>query len=198
MKKILLLTIAFVLAGLYSFAQWEWQNPSPQGSWLNSVVFTDVNTGYAVGDWGTIIKTINGGTTWITQPSGTSENLNSVFFTDSNTGYVVGSGGTILKTTNGGGPAVGINEPPRQTNNLQNSLKIYPNPATDKITIEPSEADIIMNGTVSVYGMTGQQIVKQHVPGQRLELNVSALPVGIYFVRMVNNEKIEFGKFIKE
>ncbi|MEI7982717.1 MAG: T9SS type A sorting domain-containing protein, partial [Bacteroidota bacterium] len=60
------------------------------------------NTGYSIGDYGTILKTVNGGTTWVTLSSGTTYPLYSVFFTNKNTGYVVGYLGTILKTTNGG------------------------------------------------------------------------------------------------
>jgi photosystem II stability/assembly factor-like uncharacterized protein len=69
---------------------------------LNTIYFTDANTGYAVGDSGIIIKTINGGVSWTVQPSGTASHLMSVYFTDANTGYVVGDNGIILKTTTGG------------------------------------------------------------------------------------------------
>ena len=69
---------------------------------LWSVYFPDSNTGYAVGDGGTIIKTINGGTNWTAQTSGTLYTLRSIYFTDTNTGYTVADGGTILKTINGG------------------------------------------------------------------------------------------------
>ncbi len=80
-----------------------WNNPTNGTSnQLNSVCFTDANTGYAVGYYGTILKTINGGTNWITQTTGTTNYLYSVYFTDVNTGYAVGQNGTILKTVNGG------------------------------------------------------------------------------------------------
>jgi photosystem II stability/assembly factor-like uncharacterized protein len=69
---------------------------------LNSVYFTDANTGYTVGYSGTILKTINGGATWTEQTSGTTQILTSVFFTDANTGYIAGWDGTILKTVNAG------------------------------------------------------------------------------------------------
>ena len=64
MKKTLFLSIVLFLTGFSSFAQWEWQNPLPQGNTLNSVYFTDASTGYAVGVVGTILKTIDGGATW--------------------------------------------------------------------------------------------------------------------------------------
>ena len=66
-----------------------------------SVYFTDANTGWAVGEVGTILKTSDGGTTWSPQTSGTPNGLTSVYFTDANTGWAVARG-TILKTTDGG------------------------------------------------------------------------------------------------
>lgn len=66
---------------------------------LMSVVFTDTDTGYAVGGLSsTILKTVNGGTKWTIQKSLTSY-LNSVFFINSNIGYIAGGDGVILKTT---------------------------------------------------------------------------------------------------
>jgi photosystem II stability/assembly factor-like uncharacterized protein len=74
---------------------------------FNSVYFTSINIGYAVGSTlpGTdspILKTINGGLTWDTLSSGTANILFSVFFMNTDTGYIVGSTGTILKTVDGG------------------------------------------------------------------------------------------------
>lgn len=69
---------------------------------LNSVYFADANTGYAVGQGGTILKTGNGGRTWDQINSGTKHDLNSVYFIDANNGYAVGQGGIILKTSSGG------------------------------------------------------------------------------------------------
>ena len=69
---------------------------------LFSVDFVDQNTGWAVGDGGTILKTTNGGTNWILQTSGTTFNLWSVDFVDQNIGWSVGGDGTILNTTDGG------------------------------------------------------------------------------------------------
>jgi len=86
-----------------SNAAWEWQNPLPQGSTLKSVYFIDNFVGYAVGYYGTIIKTTDGGNNWIAQSSGTTKSLYSVHFPlDATTGYTVGADGTIRKTTNGG------------------------------------------------------------------------------------------------
>lgn len=61
-----------------------------------------VNTGYAAGSGGTILKTTDWGTNWIALNSGTSNLLNSICFPSLNDGFAVGAAGTILKTTNGG------------------------------------------------------------------------------------------------
>lgn len=57
---------------------------------LNSIYCTDTDIGYTVGDYGTILKTNNGGTIWTALTSGVTYGLSSVFFTNADTGYVVG------------------------------------------------------------------------------------------------------------
>ena len=78
------------------------QTPNPNSIDYSSVFFVNTDTGYVVGGNGTILKTINGGSDWTTQLSGTSNWLGSVYFTDGNTGYAAGSQETILKTDDGG------------------------------------------------------------------------------------------------
>lgn len=69
---------------------------------LYAVSFSDNNIGTAVGDWGTIIRTSDGGETWEEQSSGVATHLRGVYFSDANTGTTVGLTGRILRTTNGG------------------------------------------------------------------------------------------------
>jgi len=69
---------------------------------LSGVHFPAVDTGYAVGNTGTILKTVDGGNVWSPQTSGTTSLLRSVQFIDTDTGYTVGASGKILKTINGG------------------------------------------------------------------------------------------------
>ncbi len=82
---------------------WSLQN-SGSANILRSVHFPDANTGWCVGNSGTILKTINGGENWISQTNGSSITLNSVFFVNTTTGWTTGpaTGSGIWKTTNGG------------------------------------------------------------------------------------------------
>ena len=98
-KKLLVLCLSKI--SIVALSQWTLQ-PSPTNKLLRSVYFPNKNIGYAVGNSGAIIKTVNGGINWTTQNSGTYWNLYSVFFTSVLNGYAVGDSGTIIKTVNGG------------------------------------------------------------------------------------------------
>jgi len=80
---------------------WQPQN-SGTINILLSACFVDQNTGWAVGEGGTILKTGDGGQNWQSQTSGTSANLNAIYTTDASTAWAVGDGGIILNTTDGG------------------------------------------------------------------------------------------------
>jgi len=92
MKNIALLFIAFLLFQPTMLAQqgWFWQSPLPTGYTLHSIDFVNATTGWAVGGMGTIVNTTDGGITWSTQISGTTERLFSVSFADANNGTAVG------------------------------------------------------------------------------------------------------------
>ena len=159
---------------------------------LESVHFTDANNGYAVGDCGIILKTINGGTNWNSDSSGTGAALYSIYFTSTDTGYVVGNGGIILKTTNGGGFPVGLPD----LLSKSNALNIYPNPATDKITIESSPTPT--PSQLSIMNLNGQVLITRQITEPKTHVDISMLPSGIYFVRIMGERTVEVGKFVKQ
>ncbi|MBY4724234.1 glycosyl hydrolase [Burkholderia contaminans] len=76
----------------------------PVSSTLTSVSFIDARTGWAVGHWGAILKTTDGGETWEVQRLVTSEDrpLFGVHFIDANHGVAVGLWSLILVTDDGG------------------------------------------------------------------------------------------------
>ena len=117
MKKLYILLFVLFLLNKVN-AQWTAQNSGTTHS-LNSIRFTDVNTGYAIGDSGVILKTINAGATWTALSSGTYTNLWKTYFTNANTGYIVGLSGTILKTNNGGNTWTALSS---KTSNLLTSI----------------------------------------------------------------------------
>ncbi len=104
MKKIfnlITLLLTFALPIFSQNCEWTAQSSGTSNN-LTSVHFIDENTGWAVGDLGTIRKTTNAGENWSNQSSGTNNLLLSVFFIDQNVGWICGGNGIIRKTTNGG------------------------------------------------------------------------------------------------
>jgi photosystem II stability/assembly factor-like uncharacterized protein len=99
MKKFYILIIGLIILSDAS-AQWIPQNSGTINN-LYSFFFTDVNTGYAAGDAGTLLKTSDGGLNWTVQSSGTDSDLKAIYFPTALTGYAAGDG-VIIKTTNGG------------------------------------------------------------------------------------------------
>jgi len=81
---------------------WEWINPATTSNRLNSVAQINDRKAVVVGEFGTILRTSDGGNSWSTQWSGTSFDLNEVHFADSLAGTAVGDHGVILRTVNGG------------------------------------------------------------------------------------------------
>jgi photosystem II stability/assembly factor-like uncharacterized protein len=79
---------------------WSWALPVPQGQSLSAVAF-DGATGYATGDFGTVMKSTDGGQTWSGLPSGTTANLSLVQELDPNT-VIVGGGCALRESTDGG------------------------------------------------------------------------------------------------
>ena len=88
---------------------WQWLYPKPQGNSLNAVYFTNAFTGYAAGDFSTIIKTTDGGITWTSKYQNHYQDVSfhSAFFRSANKGWVVGynnniENGIICMTNDGG------------------------------------------------------------------------------------------------
>jgi hypothetical protein len=70
--------------------------------WLMSVDFVDSKNGWAVGRWGVILHTLDGGVTWQQQVSGSGNPLTCVEFVSRDSGWVCGSPATMIETTDGG------------------------------------------------------------------------------------------------
>jgi photosystem II stability/assembly factor-like uncharacterized protein len=104
----LLMMIFLCFINNFSNAQWK-QQSSGTSIALNSVAFSDINNGTVAGgsgalggpSLGIILRTSDGGSTWVTQLTGTIY-YSGVSFTDINHGTVVGENGTILRTVDGG------------------------------------------------------------------------------------------------
>jgi photosystem II stability/assembly factor-like uncharacterized protein len=96
-----LFALLFLLGSIPASAQWIAQTSGTTND-LNDVYFADTHHGWAVGGFGVIRYTNNGGTTWSSQTSNTTYTLNAVWFANAQEGWAVGDNGNVTHTSNGG------------------------------------------------------------------------------------------------
>lgn len=79
---------------------WDWGNPTPQGNQINALEFVG-SRGYAAGDFGTVLRSDDGGSSWTGIRTGITPNLNVVRTVGADT-IIVGGKCTLRRSDNGG------------------------------------------------------------------------------------------------
>ena len=79
---------------------------------------------------------------------------------------------------------------------LEKSITLYPNPATDKVMVSVSDASILITG-VEVYNVYGQLVNTLVVAENPLQINLSGLSSGMYFVRVMTENGIVTKNFLE-
>jgi len=111
-----------------------------------------------------------------------------------------GSGGTTPTTITGGGggavftycTSVGVNE----INAEENTISLFPNPATNEIEIKESGIRI---DAVEIYDVLGRRCLTPALSkGEGVRVDVSSLSAGIYFVKVRSEKAERVMKFVKE
>lgn len=102
-NKIFILFIALSISAIEIHSQTGWFNPPGLNGneYCQGMSFINVNTGF-IGMSNLILKTTNGGNSWLTINTGISITIYSLSFINENTGWGSGNGGMVIKTTNGG------------------------------------------------------------------------------------------------
>ena len=73
-------------------------------------------------------------------------------------------------------------------------LEIFPNPATDVVTVRLAEQGTIES--VELFSVTGAKVLERAKPGRDLEMDLSGLPRGMYLLRVEAAERIGVRKLI--
>jgi hypothetical protein len=159
----------------------------------------------------TIYAAVNG-TTFIVQNGGTA-NLIAGHNIRLQPGSRVNPGGKLYgyittngqycsnKNSDGGSNAEGTGN---DTLTLANStagqhFKVFPNPTSGSFTIELNEMTSFLQATVEIYAMRGEKVITAEMRGEQTdEFSLSERPSGLYFIRVVNGDRIMTGKIIKQ
>jgi hypothetical protein len=84
------------------------------------------------------------------------------------------------------------------SNFYTNSVKYFPNPTSDRLTVQLEQN--LDRASLEIIGMNGQILQRQLIENgvTQLETDVSALPTGLYFLQVREQERLIFtGKFVK-
>lgn len=113
-------------------------------------------------------------------------------------GYLLGSiatSGPWCQTPSTPSVVAGENEIPIVSE--QSSFKVYPNPTAGNFILElTGTADKVQ---VDIYGMWGEKVFTTILNGERKhEFSLSDKPVGVYFIQVINGDKSETAKIIKQ
>jgi phosphomevalonate kinase len=78
----------------------------------------------------------------------------------------------------------------------QNGFRFYPNPAKGNITIEMKNYE--GKSEIQIIDIHGKICLKNHVSTEKTTLKISHLPAGVYLLKVLNENKTETVKFIKD
>ncbi|NMC98855.1 MAG: T9SS type A sorting domain-containing protein, partial [Bacteroidales bacterium] len=77
------------------------------------------------------------------------------------------------------------------TEQTENNINMYPNPAFDNITIQLSKAEIII-----IYSADGRCVFNSQSSSNKHIINVSNWAKGVYYIK-TSNESMQTYKFVK-
>jgi len=145
---------------------------------LHSVFCMDINTCYAVGDSGTILKIINGVNVEI---------FKNAFIDKRDTVEIVDTDTIEIIDNNSGIETDVFNE---------NEIIIYPNPANETININIQTGKIAF---FELYDIIGNKLIEQTLSTNITEINSEHITQGLYIYKITDNqEKTIRGKIIKQ
>ncbi len=94
--------IIFLFFTISGNAQWQYVHPKPQGNTLTKSCFPSGTIGWITGNYGTIIKTLDGGQTWFNQYSLQTLNILDFSAPNTTTAYFIAANNQLYSSGNGG------------------------------------------------------------------------------------------------
>src|SRR4051794_1825767 len=154
---------------------WSWGNPQPQGNTLHAVEFAG-GVGYAAGDFGTLLRTGDGGGTWQGVATGITGNLLRIRAIDPNT-VVIGSGCVLRRSDDGGQTFHRLPFVPSETGCPAGLASFhFPSPQVGYIVLSDGSVIQTADGGLSFSGRTAVPGTAAANPGSGVQ------PTDVYFL----------------
>ena len=166
-------------------------NPAEQG--MFAILFINENEGWAGTAGGKLVHTTDGGNNWVIDAAATAIStgkfITKIFYVPSKKSlYVLGNNGLLLKNSSVNGIA------PKEGKD-KHSFSAYPNPCRDLLTIEFNSARPVQQ-TISIINVLGLNVKTFTGTGPKLQIDISNLSEGTYFVFVDNGGNHYSGKFM--
>jgi len=81
------------------------------------------------------------------------------------------------------------------SNELENKVSVFPNPAQGKFTLELTEGE---NAQVEMFDMQGKSVLSQKVSEKESDFEVSSFAKGLYVLRVTNDKGVFTKKMLLE
>ena len=78
------------------------------------------------------------------------------------------------------------------------NFSIYPNPATNTLTLNLSQLQGLQNATVSIYDIQGKQLLQKSITEAQTQIDISSFAKGIYILKLQTDKECLQSKFVKE
>ncbi len=78
------------------------------------------------------------------------------------------------------------------------NCSVYPNPTTDKITIETDDIKNMQNTIISIFDIQGKLLSQQTLNPAKTEVTLSDFSQGIYLLKLENSSGIAIRKITRE
>ncbi len=80
----------------------------------------------------------------------------------------------------------------------ENTITLYPNPATDKLTIENSSLVIGHLSLVKIVNVLGEVVFQSEIHHPKSEIDIKNYEQGVYFVEIKSGEEVMRKRFVKQ
>ena len=163
----------------------------PPGNYLNNVYISGHNNYWAVGDFGFIYRSTDGGAFWYEENDNNfMDRIFGIYFKNNSEGWVSGGNGLIAEYYNPQSSIISLNQ-----NNNTTGYKLnqnYPNPFNPATVIQ-YELPVSGNISLKVYDVLGNEVAylvneRQNAGSHSVKFDGNNLSSGVYFYKLETDD----------
>lgn len=78
------------------------------------------------------------------------------------------------------------------------SFRVFPNPTTGRFMVRLNKNEALTGLSIEIFSMVGEQIIHAQLSGrQDYEFDLSDMPIGVYFVRLIDGNEVATERVVK-